>query len=68
VVAREVELEQAFVQTVVAGNVEIEEQTMVLVLIAGRVQGSVRTLLDWRGALAFGAAFGLIFGLLRGRR
>jgi hypothetical protein len=33
------------------------------------VGGDVRVLLDWRGALAFGAAFGLLAGLLgRGRR
>ncbi len=68
VVAREVELEQAFVQTIVAANVEIEERTTVLVLIAGRVEGSVRTILDWRGALAFGAAFGALFALVRRRR
>ena len=36
-----------------------------LVLIAQRVEGDVRTLLDWRGALAFGAAFGLVAGLAR---
>ena len=34
-----------------------------LVLIAGRVEGNVRTLLDWRGALALGAAFGVVMGL-----
>ena len=32
---------------------------------AGR--GAVRPLLDWRGALAFGAALGLVVGLLRRR-
>jgi hypothetical protein len=37
-------------------------------LIAGRVEGNVRTLLDWRGAIAFGAAFGLVAGLVRRRR
>jgi len=37
------------------------------VLIARRVDGNVRTLLDWRGALAFGAAFGVVSSILRGR-
>jgi hypothetical protein len=37
-------------------------------LIAAKVEGNVRTVLDWRGALAFGAAFGLIVGLVRRRR
>ena len=37
-------------------------------LIARKVEGDVRTLLDWRGAIAFGAAFGIIVSLFRGRR
>jgi hypothetical protein len=36
-------------------------------LIARRVTGDVRVLLDWRGALAFGAIAGLVVGLLRRR-
>jgi hypothetical protein len=37
----------------------------VLVMIAQQVSGEVRPLLDWRGALAFGAAFGLVSGLMK---
>ena len=68
VFAREVELEQAFVQSVVAARAEIEEGANVLFLIAARVEGSVRPVLDWRGAVAFGTAFGIAAGLLRLRR
>jgi len=39
----------------------------VLVLIARRVDGDVRTLLDWRGALAFGVAFGIVSAIFRRR-
>jgi hypothetical protein len=35
-------------------------------LIARRVEGNVRTVLDWRGAVAFGAAFGVVVSLFRG--
>ena len=34
-------------------------------MIAAKAEGNVRTLLDWRGALAFGAAFGILAGLVR---
>jgi hypothetical protein len=37
------------------------------VLIAGRVDGTVRPILDWRGALAFGVAFAVVSGILRRR-
>jgi hypothetical protein len=30
-------------------------------LLARRVSGEMRVLFDWRGALAFGAAVGLVF-------
>jgi hypothetical protein len=68
VVAREARIEQAVVRTVVANEVHAERTTGVLVLLARRVDGDVRTLLDWRGALAFGAAFGIVSSLLRRRR
>lgn len=68
VLAREVHVEQAIVRTLVANEVRIDRTTGVLVLIARRVEGNVRTVLDWRGALAFGAAFGAVVGLLRRRK
>ena len=52
----------------IANEVHAERTTGVLVLLARRVDGDVRTLLDWRGALAFGAAFGIVSALLRRRR
>jgi hypothetical protein len=68
-VAREVHLEQSIVRTVIANEVHADRTTGVLLLLARRVDGDVRTLLDWRGALAFGAAFGIVASLFRrGRR
>ncbi len=67
--AREVNIEQSFVRTLIAQDVRITRPSAVLVLLAARVEGSVRPLLDWRSALAFGAAFGLVSALVRrGRR
>jgi hypothetical protein len=63
--AREARVEQSFVRTLVAAEVRVERATGVGILIARRVTGDVRVLLDWRGAAALGAAFGLVVGLLR---
>jgi hypothetical protein len=69
VFAREAHLERFFAQTVIAQRVEVSGDSLTVFLVAQRVEGSVRAIFDWRGALAFGAAFGLIVGLLRlGRR
>jgi hypothetical protein len=68
ILARSVRVEQSFVRTLVAAEVNLERTTVVGVLLARRVAGDVRVLVDWRGALAFGAAFGLVAGLLRRRR
>jgi hypothetical protein len=68
ILARDVRIEQAGVRTIVANHVTAERTTGVVFLLARRVDGDVRAVLDWRGALAFGAAFGLIVGLLRRRR
>jgi hypothetical protein len=59
-VAREATIEQGIARTVIAGRVSFTRPSAVLVLIAGRVDGEVRPLLDWRGALAAGAAIGLV--------
>jgi hypothetical protein len=53
--------------TMVGADVTIRQPSAIGVLIAGRVEGSVRPILDWRGALAFGAAFAVIAGILRRR-
>lgn len=65
---RSVTLEQAVVRTVIAQDVIVRRPSAIGFLIARRVEGDVRALLDWRAALAFGAAFGVIAGLLRRRR
>jgi hypothetical protein len=63
VIAREVSMEQTFARSVVAGEVAAR-QSIVGLLLARRVEGDVRVLLDWRGALAFGAAMGIVTGLV----
>jgi hypothetical protein len=68
VVAREAHIDQSLVQTVVAERVVFERPSGVLFLVARRVEGNVRAVLDWRGAIAFGAAFAVIASLLRRRR
>jgi hypothetical protein len=68
ILAREARVEQSVVRTLVANQVHVERATGVVFLIARRVDGNVRAILDWRGALAFGAAFGLVTGLLRRTR
>lgn len=59
VVAREATLEQAISRTVVAQRVTINRPSAIGILIAQQVEGSVRPLLDWRGALAAGTALGV---------
>lgn len=68
VVARSATVEQSFVRTMIAGEVHAARPVGVFVLLAGRVNGDVRPVLDWRGALAFGAVAGLLIGLLRRAR
>jgi hypothetical protein len=68
VLARDVRVEQAVVRTVVANQVRFDRTTAVLFLVARRVEGDVKALLDWRGALAFGAAFGVVVSIFRRRK
>jgi hypothetical protein len=65
IAAREASVAQGFVRTLVARDVTITSPSAVLLLIAARVNGDVRPLLDWRGALAAGVGFGLVAGLFR---
>lgn len=67
VIAQNVHVDQGLIGTALAGRVTFERPAGVLLLLAGRVDGPVRAMFDWRGALAFGAAFGLLVGLLRRR-
>jgi hypothetical protein len=69
VLAGDARIEQSFVRMLIARDVVVEARSGVLFLVARRVEGDVRALMDWRGALAFGAAFGLVASLMRrGRR
>lgn len=67
-IANAARFEQAGVRTLVANRVEFGPNSGAAVVIAARVEGDVRPLLDWRGALAFGVAAGLVGALLRVRR
>lgn len=65
----EATVDQSLVSTLIADRVTIRQPSAVLLLIARQVDGTVRPLLDWRGALAAGAVAGIVIGLLRfGRR
>ncbi len=61
ILAREASVDQGLVGTLITGRVTFERPTGVFLLVAGRVDGPVKAVLDWRGALAFGAAFGLFW-------
>ncbi len=66
--AREsVRLETAAAATVIGNHVDVGPRAAVAILIAGRVEGDVRPLLDWRGAAVFGAVFALVAAVV-GRR
>ena len=62
-----VRLEQSVVGAVMGDEVEISAGSVALVVVAGEVHGDVRPVIDWRGALAFGVALGLVRLLLGGR-
>lgn len=69
VLAQEARVEQSVVRTLIARDVTFGRPSVVVFMLAQRVSGELRVLLDWRGALAFGAAFGVIAGLFgRGRK
>ncbi len=65
VAARDAVLEQSFVRTLIAQRVTANRPTGVVVMIAQHVSGDVRPLLDWRGAIFAGAAFGLVTAAVR---
>ena len=67
VIAQDVRVDQGLVGTALAGKVTFERPSGVFLLIAGRTEGPIKAILDWRGAIAFGAAFGLLVGLVRRR-
>jgi hypothetical protein len=63
ILARHVQLDRAAARVIIAADVRAD-QSAAMFLIARRVDGNVKVLFDWRGALAFGAAAGLLLGLL----
>lgn len=66
-IAKDVHVDQSLVGSALAGRVKFDRPSAIFLLIAGRVEGPVQAMLDWRGAIAFGAAFGVVAGLLRRR-
>jgi hypothetical protein len=68
ILAREVRIKQSVAQSVVAGNVVFEKQSGAFIVLARKVEGDVRTVLDWRGALALGAVLAAGIGLLARRK
>jgi len=62
ILARQVQMDRAAARVVIAADVRAE-QSAVMFLIARRVDGNLRVLFDWRGAIAFGAVAGLVFAM-----
>ena len=65
VVAQHAHVEQAFVRAMVANTVQTGPSTGILFAVARRIDGEAKILLDWRGALAFGAGLGALLALIR---
>ena len=64
--SRSMEVRKAIV-ALEAGNVRFDRPGGALVLVARRVEGDVRVLLDWRGALMIGGIIGVLGALFRRR-
>ncbi len=67
-IAREATIDQGFVRTLIAQHVTVTRPSAALVVLAARVDGEVRALLDWRGALALGVGLGLVTAVSRALR
>jgi hypothetical protein len=65
IVAQHAHVEQAFVRAMVANTVQTGPSTGILFAVARRIDGDAKILLDWRGALAFGASLGAFLALIR---
>ena len=66
--ARDVRIDRGGAQTVVAQRVTFERPGGALVVLAQHVEGNVRPLLDWRGALVLGGIVAAVLALVRGRK
>ncbi len=58
VLAQDARVEQSLVRSVVANRLEAGPSTAIMIAVARRIDGQAKVLLDWRGALAFGAVLG----------
>jgi hypothetical protein len=65
VASQETVVDQSLVVSLFGVTVAVRQPSAIGVLIAGRVDGTVRPILDWRGALALGAAFAIVARVLR---
>ena len=63
--ALDARLEQTVVRTVVAQRVTLGRGTLAGIVIAARADGEGRPLLDWRGGLAAGTIFALVWLVAR---
>jgi hypothetical protein len=68
ILARDVRISQGGAQSIVAANVTLEKQSGTFILLARKVEGDVRTVLDWRGALAIGAVLAIGVRILARRK
>jgi hypothetical protein len=68
VMGGEMTVDQSLVGSIMSGHVTVRQPSAIGVVIAGRVEGSIRPILDWRGAAAFGAAFAVVMAVLRRSR
>jgi hypothetical protein len=64
VLAQDVHVEQALVRVVVANTVQAGPTTGILFAVARRIDGEAKILVDWRGALAFGAGLGAFIAVI----
>jgi hypothetical protein len=67
VVARDLYFEQGLIGTAVTARATFVRTSGVFLLVAKNVEGDVKAVLDWRGALALGAVVGLILAVFRRR-
>ena len=65
VAAQSARFEQTLVRTVVAQRVTLGRGTLAGIVVAAHVDGEVRPLLDWRGGLAAGTIFALVWLMVR---
>jgi hypothetical protein len=65
ILARDVRLDQSVAWSVFGGRITFERQSLAGIVIAQRVDGNIRPLLDWRGALVLGAVAGVVTAIAR---